>query len=146
MKKRTIKIIISVAASVVVLTAGIVAATGNYLPANRVSAPDMKYSVGVKVGEMTAGYVPVGIGVRGDANGDGNLSAADAAYIASYRANVSLNADYMSGYEDSLNGAMADADSNGKVSAADAACIAKFLAMRSINADITWEEVLGIAP
>ena len=31
MKKRTIKIIISVAASVVVLTAGIVAATGNYL-------------------------------------------------------------------------------------------------------------------
>lgn len=103
----------------------------------------MKYSVGVKVGEMTAGYVPVGIGIRGDANGDGNLSAADAAYIASYRANVSLNADYMSGYEDSLNGAMADADSNGKVSAADAACIAKFLAMRSINADITWEEVLG---
>ena len=65
MKKRTIKIIISVAASVVVLTAGIVAATGNYLPANRVSAPDMKYSVGVKVGEMTAGYVPVGIGIRG---------------------------------------------------------------------------------
>lgn len=143
MKKRTLKIIVSVTASAVILTAGIIAVTGSYLPANRVSAPDMKYSVGIKVGGMTAGYVPVGIGTRGDANGDGNLSAGDAAYIASYRANASIDPDYMPEYEYSLNGAMADADNNGKVSAGDAAAIAKFLAMRSINADITWEEILG---
>lgn len=142
MRRKTIKIIASVSASAVILTAVIITAAGSYLPANRVSAPDMKYSVGIQIRGMTAGYVPVGIGMRGDANGDEKLSASDAAYIANYRANVSLNTNYMTGYEDSLNGAMADADSNGKISAADAAFIAKFLAMRSINADITWEEVL----
>lgn len=143
MKKRTKKLLAAVGAPAVVLCAGIITISGGFLPVNRGTSPDMKYSAGVKVNGMTAGYVPVGIGIRGDANNDGTLTAADAAYIANYLANKSIDPNYMPDFEDSLGGAMADADDNGRLSARDSASIAKYLAVKSIDPDITWEGVLG---
>lgn len=143
MKKRTKKLLAVIGIPAVILCAGIFTVNGGFLPVNQGTSPDMKYSAGVKVNGMTAGYVPVGIGTRGDANGDGTLTAADAAFIASYLAHKSVNPNYMPDFEESLGGAMADADNNGGLSARDSASIAKFLAVKSIKPNVTWEGVLG---
>lgn len=143
MKKRTKKLLAVVGTSAAILSAGIFTISGGFLPVDQGTSPDMKYSAGIKVNGMTAGYVPVGIGTRGDANSDSDLTAADAAFIANYLAHKSVDPNYMPDYEDSLGGAMADADNNGQLSARDSAAIAKFLAVKSIDPDITWEGILG---
>lgn len=143
MKKRTKKLLAVIGIPVGILCVGIFTVSGGFLPVNQGKSDDMKYSVGVKVNGMTVNYVPVGIGTRGDANSDGNVTAADAAFIANYLAHKGVNPKYMPEFEKSLGGAMADADNNGGLSARDSASIAKFLAVKSINPDATWESVLG---
>lgn len=97
---------------------------------------DMKYSVGVvdADGEILD-KVPIGIGIRGDANSDNAVNVRDAAHVANYLAYSSANKNYMPGYKDSLGGAMADANNDGKLSVRDAAAIAKHLATGSEDWD-----------
>lgn len=101
---------------------------------------DMKYSAEIvdADGEVLD-IVPIGIGIRGDANSDGNVSVRDAAQVANYLANHSKNSNYMPGYEDSLGGAMADANADGKLNVRDAAVIAKYLSGKYSNPDADWE-------
>lgn len=140
MQKRTIKTIFILISSAACIAAGISGASGASAPD---TTPDMKYAVGIKDGSTIACYAPVGIGIRGDADSNGKLTAGDAAYIASYRANSSLNSNYMPDFENSLGGAMADTDANGKITARDASLIAKYLAKKSFDPGLTWEEVIN---
>ncbi len=93
---------------------------------------DMKYSVdivdadGQKIADIPS--IPIGIGLRGDANSDNKVNARDAAQVASYLAKSSTNKNHMPGYKNSLGGAMADANADGKLNVRDAAAIAGYLA------------------
>ncbi|MGN0613550.1 MAG: dockerin type I domain-containing protein [Porcipelethomonas sp.] len=102
---------------------------------------DMKYSVGIVDGEgEVLDIVPVGIGIRGDADSDGKVSARDASQIARYLANSSVNKNYMPGYDKSLGGAMADANNDGKLSVRDAAAVAKYLSNKFSNPNADWDD------
>lgn len=68
-------------------------------------------------------YIPVQAGLRGDANGDNNLTAGDAAYIAKMLAHQK---------KEELP-AWADYNQDGKITAGDAAAIAHYLANKHFN-------------
>lgn len=101
---------------------------------------DMKYSVNIKSGSgETLDTIPIGIGIRGDANSDGEVTVRDASQVAKYLAGSGANKNYMPGYKDSLGGAMADANADGKLSVRDAAKIANYLANAFSNPDAGWD-------
>ncbi len=101
---------------------------------------DMKYSVNLVDTEGNLlDTIPIGIGIRGDANSDGKVTVRDAAQVANYLANSAANPNYMPGFADALGGAMADANADGKLNVRDAANIAKYLANISANPDAGWE-------
>ena len=79
--------------------------------------------------------IPVGIGIKGDANVDEKVNVRDAALIANYLANISTNPNYMPEFKDSVGSAMADANEDGRMTVRDAAAIAKYLANKTENPD-----------
>lgn len=110
------------------------------IASSAVKNDDMKYSAEIVSADgEVIDSVPIGIGIRGDANSDGKVSVGDAAQVASYLANFSKNKNYMPGYKDSLGGAMADANADGKLNVRDAATIARYLAKKGLNPDADWE-------
>jgi len=106
-----------------------------------VNNDDMKYNVGI-VGSDGILYdnMPVGIGIRGDADCDEKVSVRDAALVAKYLANSSSNKNYMPGFADSLGAAMGDANADGKLNVRDAAKIATYLSKVSGNPDLGWDD------
>lgn len=145
-KLRVFKILSSVTVISAAVIAGLSGAGGSFMSLRvssptAVNRPDMKYSVNINIDGEIADIVPIGIGIRGDADGDGEATIRDAAYIARYRANASANPDYLPEFEESLNGHMADANADGKLSIRDAALIARFIAAKFSNPDIAWEEL-----
>ncbi len=101
---------------------------------------DMKYSVGIVDAEgEILDRVPIGIGIRGDANSDDEVNVRDAAQVANFLAKSSANKNYMPEYRESLGGAMADANNDRKLNVRDVAAIAKYLASKSVDPDVDWE-------
>lgn len=110
------------------------------IASSAVKNDDMKYSAEIVSADgEVIDIVPIGIGVRGDANSDGEVSVRDAAQVASYLAKYSKNKNYMPGYRDSLGGAMADANADGKLNVRDAAAIAKYLAKKRLDPKTDWD-------
>ncbi len=101
---------------------------------------DMEYSVGiVNADGDILDEMPIGIGIRGDADSDGKVSVRDASQIARYLANSSTNKNYMPGYKDSLGGAMGDANADGKLNVRDAAKIAGYLSKIFSDPNVGWD-------
>ncbi|MBE6844228.1 MAG: hypothetical protein E7508_00750 [Ruminococcus sp.] len=101
---------------------------------------DMKYTVEiVDADKEVLDIIPIGIGVRGDANTDGKVTVSDASHIARYLANISINKNYMPGFKGSLGEAMGDANADGKLTVSDAAKIARYLAKKFANPDLGWD-------
>lgn len=125
--------IISVVSMFFMMTSAVIAGSA-------VKNDDMKYSVGIIDAEgEVLDKIPIGIGIRGDADSDGNVSVRDASQVARYLANSSTNKNYMPGYKDSLGGAMADANADGQLNVRDAAKIALYLAKVFSNPDAGWD-------
>jgi len=141
-KKKAVKFIMGAIAAAAVLSIGITVISGAIISDAAPKKADMKYSVGIETDGDQADIIPVGIGLRGDADGDEKLTARDAALIARYRANVSMNPNYLPDFENSLGGTMADVDTDGKVSVRDAAAISRYLSQKYSKPDIKWEDVL----
>ena len=80
------------------------------------------FKVNITSGNKIAAVIPVGIGVRGDADESGNVSLYDAIEISKYLINKPKE-----GYLDSLGFAMSDTDLNGQVDLYDAINVAKTL-------------------
>ena len=101
---------------------------------------DMEYSVGIvdADGEILD-KMPVGIGIRGDADSDQRVSVRDASQIARYLANSAANKNYMPGYKDSLGAAMGDANADGKLNVRDAAKIAVYLSNIFSDPNAGWD-------
>ncbi|MGN1480316.1 dockerin type I domain-containing protein [Porcipelethomonas sp.] len=145
-KLKIIKILSSVSVISAAVIAGLSSAGGSFMSLKvssptAINRPDMKYTVNINIDGEIADIVPIGIGIRGDADGDGEATIRDAAYIARYRANASANPDYLPDFEVSLNGHMADANADGKLSIRDAAIIARLIAAKYSNPDITWDDL-----
>lgn len=131
--KNTIKALCIGAVVISSLTAGAVV-----IAKSVVKNDDMKYKVTIEGGEGTIHEeLPIGIGIRGDADSDSKVSVRDASLIARYLAKSSINKNYMPEFKDSLGGAMADANNDGKLSVRDAAAIAKYLA--STDPNKSWD-------
>lgn len=125
---------------IAVVVAIFCATSAAVIAGSAVKNDDMKYSVGIVDAEgEILDRVPIGIGIRGDANSDNEVNVRDAAQIASYLAKSSANKNHMPGYKDSLGGAMADANNDGKLNVRDAAAIAKYLAKKSVDPNTGWE-------
>lgn len=103
--------------------------------------PDMKYQVEILIDGEPQEFIPIGIGTRGDADGDDNVSVRDAAFIARYLAFSSMNPDFMPDFAQSLGRAMADANNDGKLNVRDAAMIARYLSMKFSDPDIYWDNM-----
>ena len=119
------------------LCAGMTAIAGSYN-----NNKDMTYSTKLVVsgdGEIsgTLDTLPIGIGVRGDADSDNKATIRDAALIAKFLSKSTADRNYMPDFKKSLGGAMADANNDGKLNIRDAALIAKYLASR--KTDKTWD-------
>lgn len=101
---------------------------------------DMKFKVAITEDSKgtTLAEIPIGIGIRGDADGDEKVSVRDASLVARYLANATVNKNYMPEFKSSLGGAMADANNDGKLSVRDAAAIAKYLAIK--DPDKSWDK------
>ena len=80
------------------------------------------FKVNITSGNKIAAVIPVGIGVRGDADESGNVALYDAIEISKYLINKPKE-----GYLDSLGFAMSDTDLNGQVDLYDAINVAKYL-------------------
>ena len=119
--KPTIKLLCIGAVIISALSAGAVV-----IAKNAEKKDDMEFSVNISDDSGTIlDKIPVGIGVRGDADGDGNVTIKDAALIAKYVAKRTIPQ-----FSKTLNGAMGDANKDGSLNIVDAAYIAKYIASR----------------
>ena len=103
---------------------------------------DMKYTVNMVAEDSEIDIIdsiPIGVGLRGDANSDDKVSVRDAALVANYLSKSSMNKNYMPDFANSLGGAMADANADGKLNIRDAATIARYLA--SNKSDKDWDNI-----
>ena len=112
------------------------------LASEHIRNDDMKYTVNMVAEDSEIGIIdsiPVGVGLRGDDDSDDKVSVRDAALVARYLANSSMNKNYMPEFANSLGGAMADANADEKLSIRDAAIIARYLASNSTDKD--WDKI-----
>ncbi len=87
---------------------------------------DMEFSVNISDDNgVILDKIPIGIGVRGDSDGDGDVTIKDAALIARNVARKNI-----SQFSKTLNGAMGDANKDGSLDIRDAAYIARYIASR----------------
>ena len=104
---------------------------------------DMKYTVNMVAEDDSEidiiDSIPVGVGLRGDANSDDKVSVRDAALVANFLSKSAVNKNYMPEFSTSLGGAMADANADGKLNIRDAALIARYLASNSPEKD--WDNL-----
>lgn len=119
--KPTVKLLCISAVIISVLSTGAVV-----LANNAVKKDDMKFSVNISDDSgVILDKIPIGIGVRGDADGNGEINILDAALIAKYVAKRTIPQ-----FSKTLNGAMADANKDGKLDIVDAAYIARYIASK----------------
>ena len=112
------------------------------LASERIRNDDMKYTVNMVAEDSEVGVIdsiPVGVGLRGDADSDDKVSVRDAALLARYLANCTMNKNYMPEFASSLGGAMADANADKKLTIRDAAIIARYLASNAPDKD--WDTI-----
>ena len=95
------------------------------------------YTVNITAGGKTVSVVPVGVGLRGDADESGNISLYDAVKISGYLIGKSGE-----DFEESTGFYWADTNLSGKVDLYDAVNIAKYL-ITSGNHDERWQKILG---
>lgn len=132
--KPTLKALCAGAVVITALSAG-----AAVIAKSAVKNDDMKYSVQIIENSENSVLeeIPIGIGIRGDADSDNKVSVRDAALIAKYLSKISIDKNYMPEFKTSLGGAMADANNDGKLSIRDAAAIAKYLA--SMDPNKSWD-------
>ncbi len=95
------------------------------------------YSVDIVADGQTVAVVPVGIGVRGDADNSGNVSLYDAIEIAKYLIGKDTEK-----FENSFGFMMADTNLSGKVDLYDAINVAKYLITKGTHEE-KWEKILA---
>lgn len=98
---------------------------------------DMKYTVNIVSNGKTAAAVPIGIGLRGDANSNGIVDFLD--LVKASRCLIHQNEE---GYENTLGYAMADTDGNGIVDFLDLVRIAKYLMLNGTHEE-KWAQIFG---
>ncbi len=131
--KPVLKILIIGALIATVSSAGAVVIAGNFNKND-----DMKFTAQiVDESQNVLDTIPFGIGVRGDANGNGKLDIRDAALITRNLAKSYFDPNLMPEFLNTLGGAMADANNDGKVNVRDAAAIARLMAARYVHPE--WE-------
>ena len=103
---------------------------------------DMEYTVNMVAEDSEVGIIdsiPIGVGLRGDANCDEKVNVRDAALVAMFLSKTVVNKNFMPEFATSLGGAMADANNDGRLNIRDAAFIARFLA--SSKPDKDWDNM-----
>ncbi len=108
---------------------------GESMLINNASTPS---KVNVKSGSVVAAIIPVGVGVRGDADGNGAVDLYDVIKIAKYLIKTTE-----AGYEDTLGFAMADVDLSKKVDLYDAINVAKYMMLREGTEEQKWVKLTG---
>lgn len=102
-----------------------------------ISNDTTKYKVNITADGKTAAVVPIGIGIRGDADESGDISLYDAVAISKYIMGIAPE-----GFEDSLGFAMSDTNLSGKVDLYDAINVAKYLITQGTHEE-RWQAILG---
>lgn len=95
------------------------------------------YSVSIAADGKTVAIIPVGVGLRGDADENDSISLYDAVKISGYLIGKDGEA-----FEASAGFYYADTNLSGKVDLYDAVNIAKYLITQGSH-DERWQEILG---
>lgn len=96
------------------------------------------YKVNIVSEGKNAAVIPVGVGLRGDADGNGSISIIDAIKISRYI--IGNAGDDFAG---SFGFAMADTNLSGKVDIVDAINVSKYLMTKGTHEE-RWKIILGL--
>lgn len=141
--KKTLKMLAcTVSASVAFLTFGIDAFSlidFSVGESGLISNDTTPYKVNIIADGQTAAVVPIGIGVRGDADESGDISLYDAVAIAKYIMGIAQE-----GFESSLGFAMSDTNLSGSVDLYDAVNVARYLITSGTHEE-RWQKILNMS-
>lgn len=95
------------------------------------------YTVNITSGDKVAAIIPVGVGLRGDADENNSISLYDAIEISGYLIGIAKD-----DFEQSAGFYWADTNLSGKVDLYDAVNVAKYLITQGSH-DEKWQKILG---